>query len=332
MSDEQEIKNLTKQVRILTRKLERSEKNRIFLEERLDRNDLLAEKLQAQLADAKDAVEAAHRSVRESIEYASIIQTALLPDTEILSRFFKDAFVYWMPRDTVGGDIYLIHEFNDGDDCLIATIDCTGHGVPGAFVTMLVKAIERSLVARIRDTNEVIEPGKVLSIFNRSIRNLLKQDDPDTNCNAGFDGGVIHYNKSTNTVKFAGAETALFYLDGDKVKTIRGSRHSVGYKKSDPDFTFKEHTLTVHEGMRFYISSDGFLDQNGGEKGFPFGKKRFQALMLEQAERPLHEQLPIFEKALLAYQGEEERNDDVTVIAFEIGKTSTKAVQNDFVV
>ena len=190
---------------------------------------------------------------------------------------------------------------------------------------MLVKAIERSIVTRIQDSHEMIEPGKILSIFNRSIRHLLKQDDPDTNCNAGFDGGVIHYHRPTNTLKFAGAETALFYLDGDKVKSIRGSRHSVGYKKSDPDFVFKEHILTVHEGMRFYISSDGFLDQNGGAKGFPFGKKRFQSLMLKQAEQPLHEQKAIFEQALLEYQGEEGRNDDVTLIAFEIGTQSTQS-------
>ena len=275
--------------------------------------------LEQQVEDRTRELNELYTSVRESIEYASIIQRSLLPEHTILDHFFPDSMVYWIPRDTVGGDIYLIHEFNQGDDCLIATIDCTGHGVPGAFVTMLVKAIERSLVARIHDSSEEIEPGKILSIFNRSIRNLLKQDDPDTHCNAGFDGGVIHYNKRRNTLTFAGAETALFYLDGGKVKAIRGSRHSVGYKKSDPDFVFKEHRLDLHPGMRFYITSDGYLDQNGGEKGFPFGKKRFQSLILEYADRPLREQAPLFEQALLAYQGDEGRNDDVTLIAFEIG-------------
>jgi len=102
------------------------------------------------------------------------------------------------------------------------------------------------------------------------------------------------------------------------MKSIRGSRHSIGYKKSDPNFVFKQHELTVHAGMKFYITSDGFLDQNGGEKGFPFGKKRFQAMIKEHSHLPMQEQMAVFEQTLLDYQRDHERNDDITLIGFEI--------------
>jgi PAS domain S-box-containing protein len=266
---------------------------------------------------AKQQIEAIHKHTRESIEYAALIQGALIPDEQIFNNFFEDSFAIWQPKDIVGGDIYLMNQIND-DELIIMVIDCTGHGVPGAFVTMLVKAIERQLMANIHK-DETISPAKILSIFNRSIKNLLKQETIDSVSNAGFDGGIIYYNKKEKIIKYAGAETALFYVDeNEELQTIKGSRHSVGYKKSDATFEFKEHTIDVKEGMQFYCTTDGYLDQNGGEKGFPFGKKRFENLILEYKDEPMADQQEVFLNELDAYQGNEETNDDVTLVGFKI--------------
>jgi serine phosphatase RsbU (regulator of sigma subunit) len=184
---------------------------------------------------------------------------------------------------------------------------------------MLVKAIERQLTSRLQhDENEVVSPAKILSIFNSSMKNLLKQETIDSISNAGFDGGVLYYNKNEKYIKFAGAETPLFFMKGDELQMLKGSRHSVGYKKSDVHFEFTEHLIEVEEGMSFYLTTDGYLDQNGGEKGYPFGKNSFQSLLKKCHMKEMKKQKLFITNALKSYQGKEERNDDVTLIGFSI--------------
>jgi len=269
--------------------------------------------------DIEEQIRQMHKHTRDSIEYASLIQRALIPDNKNFEIFFKDYFALWNPKDIVGGDIYLFEQI-DNDSCIILVIDCTGHGVPGAFVTMLVKAIERQISALINSNSFIeVSPSWILSYFNKTIKKLLKQEDADAISNAGFDGGVIYYNKKDKVLKFSGAETPLFYFTKDgEFKTIKGSRHSVGYKKSDANFEFKEHIIDLEEGMKFYLTTDGYLDQNGGEKDFPFGKKKFGKVVEENKNLPFKEQEKILLSTIEEYQGDQDRNDDITVIGFEI--------------
>ena len=262
-------------------------------------------------------IEEIHKHTKESIEYAALIQGALIPDDKVFQNFFQDYFAIWNPKDVVGGDIYLMNEINE-DELILMVIDCTGHGVPGAFVTMLVKAIERQLMANIHKDKK-ISPAKILSVFNRSIKSLLKQESKDSVSNAGFDGGIVYYNKKEKILKFSGAETALFYMnENDKLLSIKGSRHSVGYKKSDAYFEFEDHIIEVKEGMKFYITTDGYLDQNGGTKGFPFGKRQFTRIIEENKNNKMNKQKEILLEELITYQQDEERNDDITVVGFKI--------------
>ena len=198
-------------------------------------------------------------------------------------------------------------------------IDCTGHGVPGAFVTMLVKAIERQVNTSILTTKDPVSPAGILSVFNKTMKHLLKQDDENSISNAGFDGGILYYNKKESIIKFAGAQTPLFYIDENReLQTIKGCRHSVGYKKSDASFRFEDHVIEAKKGMQFYLTTDGYLDQNGGSKGFPFGKKRFIKLIEENYTESFADQQEIFLDSLQQYQGDEERNDDVTLVGIKI--------------
>jgi len=268
--------------------------------------------------EAKNELDIAHKHVRESIEYASLIQEALIPDNDVFKEYFSDYFTYWKPKDVVGGDIYLFDELRNKDECLLMVIDCTGHGVPGAFVTMLVKAIERQITARINYSDEIVEPAKYLAIFNTTMKQLLHQEDADSTSNAGFDGAILYYNKKEKIIRFAGAETSLYHVKDGELKTINGNRYSVGYKKCDMNYEYKEHTIEVEDGMSFYLTTDGYLDQNGGEKGFPFGKKRFKALIEQNQEKSMQTQEKLFIDALLKYQNNEERNDDVTLVGIKI--------------
>jgi PAS domain S-box-containing protein len=263
-------------------------------------------------------VRALHRHTQSSIEYASLIQQALIPPRDLFEKHFKECFTIWNPKDIVGGDLYLLSELRNDDECLLMVIDCTGHGVPGAFVTMLVKAIERQVIATINSSSEEVSPGKILSIFNKSMKHLLRQEDEESVSNAGFDGAILYFNKKEKVVKFSGAETALFYIDENELKTIKGNRQSIGYKKSDANFDFIEHTIEAKDGMQFYITTDGYLDQNGGEKGFPFGRKNFTKIIEENHLLSLADQQEVFLYEMMRYRNNEEKNDDVTVIGIKI--------------
>ena len=258
----------------------------------------------ADLIVAKKEIELAHKHTRDSIEYASLIQGAVISQEKEIQPFFKDSFIYWMPKDTVGGDIWLFNELRHEDECLLMFIDCTGHGVPGAFVTMIVKAIEREIVSNLKKHPEFdISPAIIMAHFNKTMKVLLKQTSKDSKSNAGWDGGIIYYNKRTQILKFAGAETPLFYIDeNQEFKTIKGNRYSVGYKKCSMDYEYKETILKVQEGMKFYCTTDGFLDQNGGGKDFPFGKKRFGNIIKENHTKNMDNQKEIFIDTMKEYE------------------------------
>ena len=285
------------------------------------------DELLRKLKSSKKETEILYKHTRDSINYASLIQGSVVSSHSDMKPFFKDSFSYWHPKETVGGDIWLFNKLRHEDECLLMFIDCTGHGVPGAFVTMLVKAIERDIISNLKKHPEFdISPAIIMSHFNKTMKTLLKQTTPNSKSNAGFDGGIIYYNRRTQILKFAGAETPLFYMDtNNELHTIKGNRYSVGYKKCDMDYKYKETVLEVQEGMKFYCTTDGYLDQNGGEKGFPFGKRRFGNIIKDNYTLPMDKQKEIFIDEITKYESmipNNDRNDDITVIGFEIDKKS----------
>jgi len=269
-----------------------------------------------------------HKHTKDSIEYASSIQQAIVPNNEVFNNYFDDFFTIWEPKDIVGGDIYLFEDLNrEDEECLLMVIDCTGHGVPGAFVTMLVKALERQIVAKINNDRYAeidVSPAWILSYFNKNMKKLLKQETKQSISNAGFDGQVIYYNKSKNIFKSASARNEIFYVQDNEMFTIKPDKHSIGYKDSDIDYAFKDTIMHIEKDMTFYISSDGYWDQNGGEKEFCYGKRRLKSLLLENLEKSMREQKDILLDSLKQYQGDHERNDDVTFVGFKLSAQEEK--------
>jgi serine phosphatase RsbU (regulator of sigma subunit) len=318
MSDDPVIKKLQKEVKVLTKKLTRSETNRTTLEEIRDRNSSMFQVLNAELDEAKKTYKNALKVISSSIEFASYIQKAILPDEYVIASSFQDYFLIWEPRDVVGGDIYFIEELKTPGDCLIMIIDCTGHGVPGAFVTALVKAVQQQIITELQIAEGTISPAKLLGIFSKKLKHILKQNVDVSTSNVGFDGGILYYNKNENLVKYAGAETPLFYIQDDTLNMIKGDRQSIGYKKSKTDYPFKDHSIPVDKETRFYLTTDGFLDQNGGEKGYPFGKKNFKQMVMENYQKSFSVQQSTYLEIIKKYRGIEEQTDDITFIGLKI--------------
>jgi ABC-type amino acid transport substrate-binding protein/serine phosphatase RsbU (regulator of sigma subunit) len=293
------------------------EKNKA-LEKFNEKLETLVKQRTQSLEEAKQEIELIHKHTKDSIEFALMLQKALIPDEKELAKCFREYFVIWQPKDIVGGDIWLFEEVREGE-CVLMVIDCTGHGVPGAFVTMIVKAIEREIISKYKGSKEEISPSYILGYFNKTIKKLLKRDETNVS-NAGFDGGVLYINKNKNIIKYSSAKVSLFIVD-EEVKVIKGDRYSVGDKKIDSEYVYKEFEFKTDVGTLLYISTDGYIDQMGGEKCFPFGKKRFKKLIETVKNIPLSKQKEIFVNEIERYKKtcqDSEQNDDITLIGIKL--------------
>ena len=268
---------------------------------------------------AQKKLEALNKKIKSSIEVASFIQESILPTNAFISSSFTDKFIIWKPKDVVGGDIYFLEKLRNKNECLLMVIDCTGHGVPGAFVSMLIKAIEKQIINKIINTpNKVINPGEILQSFNKNLKEILKQKERNLASNVGFDGGIIYYNKKDKILRYAGASNTLLYYDKHEIKTIKGDRHSIGYKNSDINYKFKNYEINVERGMKFYLFSDGYIDQIGGEKKQSFSRSRTINILNKYKTESMKDQKEILLKELKNYQKDVEQIDDITFLAVEI--------------
>jgi len=286
--------------------------------------EILNTSLEMKVEEANQSLTDTLKHTRESIEYAALIQSSLIPNNKLFRKYFQEYFVIWHPKDTVGGDIYLFNELRDDNECLIFCIDCTGHGVPGAFVTMLVKAVEAQLMAHIFNNPDMtISTAWVMGFFNNTLKKLLKQEDADGISNVGWDGSIFYYNKKEKIIKFSGAESPFFYRKPDgEIVTVKGTRKSVGYKQCPMDFEYKETVIeNVEPGTKVFLTTDGYLDQNGGPKDFPFGKKQFIQIIEDYGEDTMADLQEMFMYEMAEWEEQIEnndRNDDMTVIGFTI--------------
>ena len=256
--------------------------------------------------------ERAHEKIKASIKYASLIQNAILPDNNTLENYTKENFIFWKPRDVVGGDIYFITELDSKEEVLLMVIDGAGHGVPGAFLTMLVKAIENQIIAEIKAKTLEPSPALILEYFNKSIKRMLKQEK-GSDSNAGFDGGILYYNKSTNVCKYAGAKTPLIIVDNGEVEIFPSDKKSVGYVRSNIDQTYTEYELRVEENMQLYIATDGLTDQEG-KNDTRYGKKEFERMILRNSSKSMQSQKEEIIKVFEKFKSDYEQSDDITVV------------------
>ncbi|MBT6093568.1 MAG: transporter substrate-binding domain-containing protein [Rhodospirillaceae bacterium] len=250
--------------------------------------------------------------ITESIDYAANIQRAVLVGKDMLTATTDEHMILWEPRDVVGGDIYWCHIWGDG--ILVVLADCTGHGVPGAFMTLLsTGALDRAMA----DVPQGMV-GELVQRMHQVIQITLNQHGPQGNSDDGLELGACFIHADMDKMTFAGARFPLFIVVDDEVREIKSTRKGIGYRGIAQTQAFDEIEIELKPGMAFYMSSDGFLEQVGGPKRRMFGKKRFKALLKELQALPLNAQKERFMQALHDHQGPEPRRDDVAVLAFRV--------------
>lgn len=272
-----------------------------------------SQKLEEKVAERTRELEQKNNNILESINYAKRIQLSILPDLNKYLGFSDDEhFVIWKPRDIVGGDFYWCKKF--ADRYFIALADCTGHGVPGALMTMTVNSIMDRVIDQIENEN----PAIVLQEVNRILKETLRQDDPHSLTDDGVDMGLCLIKPDKKQLIYAGARISLLYCFNDEVIEIKGDKQSLGYNNSKLDFAYHNHHIELNPEQIYYLFSDGLVDQNGSHSEFGLGKKRLKQAILENHSRSLTAQKDLVLEMLNNYMGEEEQRDDITMIGFKI--------------
>jgi serine phosphatase RsbU (regulator of sigma subunit) len=270
-----------------------------------------------QINEQKIEIEKKNDEITDSIRYAQRIQTAVLPNIDLIEAGLSDYFVFYMPKDIVSGDFYWMKEI--GENIVIAVADCTGHGVPGAFMSMLGISSLNELVTK----SGFDEAGVILNRLRKKVKKSLGQTGKLAEQKDGMDMVLIIIDKENMKLQFAGANNPLIHISGGNMTILKPDRMPIGiyYKEED----FKGQTIDIKKGDIIYAYSDGFQDQFGGEKGIKFYAKRFKNLLFDIHQKPMPEQMNILKQTLNEWQSYKdpqgrayEQVDDILVVGIKV--------------
>jgi serine phosphatase RsbU (regulator of sigma subunit) len=252
-----------------------------------------------------------NKDLIDSINYAQRIQQAILPDKKIEDQVLENGFVLFKPKHIVSGDFYWLHKCNDV--LYFVVIDCTGHGVPGALLTMLAyNAINKAVLEK-----ELTDPTLILDSMNTDVKLALKQNQNNP-IQDSMEVAFACLNTKTNTLMFAGANLSLTYIQNGEMKFFNGGKCSVGSVQESVIQLPETHSVNLNKGDSFYLYTDGYADQFGGPKGKKFKYKQLEQLLLANESKTIEEQYIALNTAFEKWKGNLEQVDDVTVIGMKI--------------
>lgn len=273
-----------------------------------------------QIRSQRDILDLQNKNITASIRYAMTIQQAMLPDENVLGRLF-DSFVIYMPKDIVSGDFYWFSGFSEKkaekNHQFIAVVDCTGHGVPGAFMSM----IGNRLLNEIVNERQVDDPKEILELLNKEIRIALRQEQTDNN--DGMDLSLCRLEKKKNNnlgITFSGAKRILYVVknESNELLSLKGDRKSIGgigEKTESLEFTSQE--LILNQGDHIYMLTDGIIDQNGPDRK-RYGSKKFEELITAMQEKNMDQQKETIVNNLSDFMKDEVQRDDITIIGLRV--------------
>ncbi len=257
-------------------------------------------------------IKEAEENIKSSIRYAQTIQNAILPTVNYIREYF-DVFILFRPKDIVSGDFYKY--INTGEYHFLIVVDCTGHGVPGAFMSI----IGNSLLNEIINDKQIYDPAEILTRLNKGVINSLQQKQSENS--DGMDVCLCRVKKGSSIeLVFSGAKRDLIChkSKSNSIELIKGSRKSIGGMVSfRNENKFENNKINLSKGDVFYLTTDGYIDQNNEERK-RIGLKKFIKTLEEIAEKPLKEQKIILENVLDKWQGKEEQRDDITVFGIKL--------------
>jgi serine phosphatase RsbU (regulator of sigma subunit) len=272
----------------------------------LNEMEIALSRIETQRADLENK----NNSIMDSLIYAQRIQEALLPSEEYFRRHFKESFILYKPKDIISGDFYWIGEKEN--KIFIVAADCTGHGVPGALMSM----IGHNLLDKIINVDNVHQPSKVLDIMSRGLeKTFSREKNVGSIIRDGMDIGLCVVDKPKRRVEFAGAFFPLYIVRDNRLLDIKGDKYPLGM--TPPDTLYTNNEIDLFENDMMYLFSDGYVDQFGGVENKKFMYRRFRYLLMNIHQFPVEDQKLILEENIRTWMGNVPQIDDILVMGFK---------------
>ncbi|MBN2519406.1 MAG: SpoIIE family protein phosphatase [Bacteroidales bacterium] len=277
-----------------------------------DQRNMLADK-NKKLEVAYKEIEQQKKNITDSIIYAKRIQNAILPSNQEFNELLPDSFIFFKPRDIVSGDFYWLEKVNN--HVIVAAVDCTGHGVPGAFMSIVG---HNQLHHAVEDADNKHSPADILNKLNYGVTHTLKQTSGVRSVKDGMDVALCSFNDKFNKVEFAGAFNPLILVRDNEIIQVKGDKFPIGAFLDEELKKFTNHEMPLKKGDMLYIFSDGYVDQFGGDTGRKFLIKNFKDLLLKISKKPLNEQKQILKETLDQWKKGYPQIDDILIIGIKI--------------
>ena len=270
------------------------------------------EEAKRKIEESNQIISQKNKDILDSINYAKRIQSAILAPKEEIFTTFKDAFILYKPKDIVSGDFYYFSKVENHG--IIAAADCTGHGVPGALMSM----IGNDLLNHITRERKTTKPSDVLDLLHKGITNVLKQDSKYGETRDGMDIALLSFDLNDFTqLQYAGAYRSLCVVRNGEMIDYKANKFPIGNAQQDRD-KFTNNEITLQKGDMCYIFTDGYADQFGGENGKKFMVKKFHKLLVQNSSLKVTEQEKNLDDAIESWRGDHEQVDDILVIGIRV--------------
>jgi CheY-like chemotaxis protein len=275
----------------------------------------------AEVVRQKEIIEKKNDDITASLNYAKSIQEVILPEENRIGKAFPEFFILFKPRDIVSGDFYWFQDkiTPEGKEKIVFTaVDCTGHGVPGAFMSLIANEMLNEIV----NEKGIIDAGKILSELHKGVRKVLKQDL--SNSRDGMDMSLCVIDKELKTIDFAGAKNSLVYIQNNELFTLKGDKFPIGGLQHEKERIFNTKTISYTDApIACYIFSDGYQDQFGGPLSQKFHRQNLKNLLFQNYQQSMNVQKQVLEETLLRWRNigtpdEEYQVDDILVIGFSL--------------
>ncbi len=261
-------------------------------------------------------LESRNKKITDSINYASRIQRSiLLPEAEI-RKMLPGSFIFYQPRDIVSGDFYWFSTI--GDKVIVAAVDCTGHGVPGAFMSL----IGNTLLNEIVNEKHITEPASILNLLHRAVLRALRQQEGEDSSQDGMEMSLCVIDKKQKKLCFSGAANPIYLVASDGLRIIKGDHFSIGglssYTRKNQKVEFTEQEIAIEKGMSLYMFSDGYIDQFGGPANEKFNSSRFRDLLLSMKGKDMDSQRAEIDRVIHEWKQGQKQIDDMLVIGIDL--------------
>lgn len=273
-------------------------------------NVLLEEKNKA-IYEQNHEISEKKKEIEDSINYARYIQQSILPDVSLFKECFGEHLLLYLPKDIVSGDFYFLQPSHNGSNICLAAVDCTGHGVPGGFMSVVGAEVFTSAAGK-----ENASPAKFLSLANKRIKHFLRQGQNSTSKD-GMDAALCMISPDKKTIVYSGANRPLVLIRNGELKEYEATKSSLG-GVTDDNQQFTKHTIDLQKNDCIYIFSDGYADQFGGEKGKKMMTKNFKKMLVKIHQLSMEDQQRALHNHLLSWRGSLEQVDDILVIGFRV--------------